>query len=153
MVFAPEPSSRRNFPISVKKIEWMSAAGADVGRYLRDKKYFLKTSRCRKCKTKLVWGDRTYEFDHKDNNNSNPSQKNCFLVCRNCHGKATKVEKRAIRDAFGFVSGYQTIKRKVSYKKPKAIAKAKAPSRKPVKVAARKRRKQREFNIFDQSTW
>jgi hypothetical protein len=119
MIFGPEPPSRRNFPISVKKIEWLDAAKADVGRYLRDKKYFVKTSYCRKCKIKLTWGDRTYEFDHKDNNNSNNSQKNCYLVCRNCHGKATKVEKRAIKDVFGSISGYQTIKRKVSYKKPK----------------------------------
>jgi len=122
MIFGFEPPARKNFTITTKRIEWMDAAGKNVGQFLRDKK-FVKTSYCRKCKTKLVWGDGTYNFDHKDNNPRNNSQKNCFLVCRNCHGKATKIEKRAIRGIFGEVIGHQTIKRKVSYKKPKSSAK------------------------------
>lgn len=32
---------------------------------------FVKSSKCRKCKTPLTWGDRSYEFDHKDNNSAN----------------------------------------------------------------------------------
>ena len=117
------PPGRRNFPISVKKIEWVSAADKDVMQYIRDKK-FVKTSYCRnpKCRRQLVWGDGTYNFDHKDNNPANISQRNCYLVCRICHGKATKIEKRAEKDIFGYVTGYRTIKRKVSYKKPKAVA-------------------------------
>ncbi|MFC2071144.1 hypothetical protein ACFLUU_00280 [Chloroflexota bacterium] len=116
MIFFDESPARRNFTITTKIVEWMSAAGKDVMQYLRDKK-FVKTSYCRKCRTKLTWGDRSYEFDHKDNNPRNNNQKNCYLVCRTCHGKATKIEKRAERDIFGNVVGYKTIKRKVGYKK------------------------------------
>jgi len=115
-----ESPARRNFTITTKRIEWMDAAGKNVAVYLRDKKKFVKTSYCRECGIKLIWGDGRYNFDHKDNNPRNNSQKNCFLVCRNCHGKATKIEKRAIREPFfGTVVGHQTIKRKVGYKKPK----------------------------------
>ena len=117
--FLGTEKKRKPFSLTAKKIEWMSAAGKDVMQYIRDKK-FVKTSKCRKCKRRLVWGDRSYEFDHKDNNSSNNSQKNCYLVCRNCHGKATKIEKRAVREPFlGTVIGHKTIKRKVGYKKPK----------------------------------
>ena len=119
MLFFDEAPARRNFSITQKKIEWISAAGKDVMQYLRDKK-FVKTSYCRRCKTKLTWGDGSYNFDHKDNNPRNNSQKNCYLVCRNCHGKVTKIEKRAVRGIFGEVIGHKTIKRKVGYKKPKS---------------------------------
>jgi len=122
MIFGLEPPTRRNFSIATKKIEWMSAAGKDVMQYVRDKK-FVKTSYCRKCGTKLTWGDGSYNFDHKDNNPRNNSQKNCYLVCRNCHGKVTKIEKRAVRGIFGEVVDYKTIKRKVGYKKPKSVKK------------------------------
>jgi 5-methylcytosine-specific restriction endonuclease McrA len=119
MLFFDEAPSRRNFTITTKRIEWMSAAGKDVMQYIRDKK-FVKTSYCRECGTKLIWGDGRYNFDHKDNNPRNNSQKNCYLVCRNCHGKATKFGKRAIREPFfGAIVGYRTIKKKVGYKKPK----------------------------------
>ena len=121
MMFFDEAPSRRNFSITQKKIEWMDAAGRDIVQFLRDKKFF-KTSYCRvkTCKRKLTWGDRSYDFDHKDNNPANNSQSNCYLVCRICHGKATKIEKRAVRGIFGEVEGYKTIKRKVGYKKPKS---------------------------------
>ena len=122
MIFGTESPARRNFTITTKRIEWMDAAGRDIGQFLRDKK-LVKTSYCRKCKTKLVWGDGTYNFDHKDNNPRNNSQKNCYLVCRNCHGKATKIEKRAIRGILGEIIGYKTIKRKIGYKKPKTSSK------------------------------
>jgi hypothetical protein len=148
MIFGPEPSARRNFSITQKKIEWMDAAGKNVAEYLRDKTKFVKTSYCRKCKTKLIWGDGSYNFDHKDNNPRNNSQKNCYLVCRNCHGKATKIEKRAERGFFGDIVGYKTIKRRVSYKKPKAattkkkvtkkkVAKKKVTKRAPKRVASK----------------
>ena len=123
-MFGFDSPTRKNFTITTKHIEWMDAAGRDIGKYLRDKK-FIKTSYCRKCKTRLVWGDGRYNFDHKDNNSRNNNQKNCYLVCRNCHGKATKIEKRAERDIFGNVVGYKTIKRKISYKKPKSTTKMK----------------------------
>ena len=101
-----------------KKIEWMLAAGRNpydkFGR-LR----FLKTSKCRECGTTLRWGDRRYNFDHKDNNPANNSQPNCYLVCRNCHGKHTIIKKRRMKNIFGDTVGYKTIKKKVGYKKPK----------------------------------
>jgi hypothetical protein len=140
MIFGPEPSARRNFTITTKRIEWMDAAGRNVGKFLRDKK-FVKTSYCRKCKTKLVWGDGTYNFDYKDNNPRNNSQKNCYLVCRNCHGQATKIDKRAVRDIFGGVAGYQTIKRRVSYKKPKSTATKKKSTKAKAKRITRKSKK------------
>jgi hypothetical protein len=141
MIFGPEPSVRRNFTITQKKIEWMDAAGKNVAEYLRSSAKFVKTSYCRQCKTKLVWGDGSYNFDHKDNNPRNNSQKNCFLVCRNCHGKATKIDKRAIRDIFGGVAGYQTIKRKVSYKKPKSTATKKKSTKATTKKVTSKSKK------------
>jgi hypothetical protein len=145
--FGPEPSARRNFTITTKRIEWMDAAGKNVAQFMRDKK-LVKTSYCRKCHRKLTWGDRTYEFDHKDNNKSNNSQKNCYLVCAICHRKATKIDKRAERDIFGNITGYKTIKRKVSYKKPKSattkrkvtkkkVARKKVTKRAPKRVASK----------------
>jgi hypothetical protein len=80
---------------------------------------FVKTSKCRNCGLTLKWGDRTYDFDHKDNNPANNSQNNCYLVCKICHGKHTRIEKRAVRGWFGEAVGYKTVKRKVGYKKPK----------------------------------
>jgi hypothetical protein len=139
MIFGYESPARRNFTITTKRIEWISATGGDVGSYLRDKKY-TKTSKCRRCKRKLTWGDHSYEFDHRDNNSSNNSQKNCYLVCRICHGKATKIDKRAIRDIFGGISGYQTIKKKVSYKKPttkKKVMKKRAANKVPKKAVSK----------------
>jgi hypothetical protein len=113
-----EPPARRNFRTVTKRIEWMDAAGKNVAQYLRDKK-FVKTSKCRQCGQGLVWGEGGYEFDHRDNNPANNSQKNCYLVCGTCHGRATKTEKRAVRGWLGEVEGYRTIKRKVGYKRPK----------------------------------
>ena len=140
MRFFDEPPARRNFTLTRKKIEWMDAAGKNVAEYLRDKTRFVKTSYCRvkTCRRKLTWGDGTYNFDHKDNNSSNNSQRNCFLVCRICHGKATKIEKRAERDILGNVAGYKTIKKKVSYKKPKSTTtKKKVTKSTPKKAASR----------------
>ena len=126
MIF-DEPPARRNFTIKTKRIEWLKAAGKSGEKALLDyltthKIGKLGPSKCRsrKCKTILRWGDGTYNFDHKDNNPRNNSQKNCYLVCRNCHGKATKIEKRAERDIFGNVVGYKAYKRKIGYKKPKS---------------------------------
>lgn len=112
-------AERKSFKISTKKIEWMLAAGKDPKEYT-EKKKFYETSYCRECKTKLMWGDGSYSFDHKDNNPANNRQSNCYLVCRNCHGKATRTKKIRERGFFGVVVGYKTIKLKVGYKKRKA---------------------------------
>ena len=117
-----EEKKRKPFSTKTKKIEWMLASGRrvyDTSGKLR----FVKTSICRECKTPLTWGDRTYNFDHKDNNPANNSQTNCYLVCRNCHGKATVIKKRKIKGIFGQTVGHQTIKKKVGYKKPKKTPK------------------------------
>ena len=127
MIFG-EPSARRDFTLKTKRIEWLKAAGKSGEKTLLEysttgKIGKLGPSKCRRCKTPLRWGDGTYNFDHKDNNPRNNSQKNCYLVCRNCHGKVTKIEKRAVRGIFGEVVDYKTIKRKVGYKKPRSSGK------------------------------
>ena len=121
---------RRAFTTRTKKIEWMKAGGHKSEQYT-EKKVFYKTSKCRRCSRKLTWGDRSYDFDHKDNNPANNSQRNCYLVCKVCHGKATVVGKRKIRDPyFHQVIGHETIKRKVGYKKTKKKTKKKRKQRK-----------------------
>jgi hypothetical protein len=109
-----EEKKRKPFSIKTKKIEWMLAAGKNP---YTDK--FVQISKCRECPRPLKWGERTYDFDHKDNNPANNSQKNCYLVCKVCHGKVTVVKKRRTTGIFGQTVGYKTIKKKVGYKKPK----------------------------------
>jgi hypothetical protein len=133
-VFFDESSTRKNFTLKTKRVEWLKAAGEKgenkLLKYLTEGKIpKLPLSKCRECKISLKWGDRTYNFDHKDNNPNNNSQNNCYLVCRNCHGKATKIEKHAVRDIFGGIIEYKTIKRKVSYKKPKGSARKNTSAR------------------------
>jgi len=123
-MFFEEKKKRKPFSTKTKKIEWMLASGRRVYD-TSGKLSFAKTSNCRECKTPLTWGDRTYNFDHKDNNPANNSQTNCYLVCRNCHGKATVIKKRKIKGIFGQTVGHKTIKKKVGYKKPKKSAKKK----------------------------
>lgn len=125
MLFWDEEKQRRDFTIATKRIEWLNAARTDNGKrvlqkYVQDGKVpsRMPRSKCRECKRTLVWGDGTYNFDHYDNNSSNNSQRNCYLVCRNCHGRATKT--RLVRELdpwFGTVIGYITQKLKVGYKK------------------------------------
>jgi len=117
---------RNPFKTSTKKMEWMRAAGKDPSDW-RTK--FVKTSKCRKCGRLLTWGSRTYDFDHKDNNPANNSLSNCYLVCKSCHGAATVIKKRRIKAPFGLVMGYETIKKKVGYKKPKKKLSPKKRSR------------------------
>ncbi len=123
---------RKPFKTSTKKMEWMSAAGKDP---LQWRTNFVKTSRCRWCKGTLTWGDRTYDFDHKDNNPVNNSQSNCYLVCRNCHGKHTVVGKRKVKDRFlGITIGHKTYKKKFGYKKPKkSTTRKKARTKRKIK--------------------
>lgn len=115
MLFGPD-KKRKTFKISTKKMEWLSAAGKDP---LQWRTNFVKASRCRQCGRTLHWGDRSYAFDHKDNNQANNSQSNCYLVCRICHGKATVIKKRKVKGLFGITVGHKTIKKKVGYKKPR----------------------------------
>jgi hypothetical protein len=145
---------RIEFSIVTKRIEWLSAGGESgkktLLKYITDKKVpaRMPRSKCRVCKIPLTWRSGTYNFDHKDNNSANISQKNCFLVCRNCHGKATKI--RVVRERepwFGSVVGYRVQRLKVGYKKTAkkpARKTGKKPAsktaRKPVKKTARKRR-------------
>ena len=105
-------------------------AGGHKPELYTEKGTFYKTSRCHnpKCRRKMTWGDRTYDFDHKDNNSSNNSQKNCFLVCKICHGKVTVIKKRKVRGLMGDVIGHETIKKKVGYKKPKPKKKKRVPA-------------------------
>ncbi len=148
MLFDPYGDSRgrKNFTIRIKKVEWLTAAHSQkatrgLETYLKTNKFDeTVTSKCRKCHIILKWGDRSYEFDHKNNNHSNNSQNNCYLVCRNCHGKATKIDKIKEYGLFGEVIGHKTIKRKVSYKKvPKEKKTIKtASSRRTTKLAPSK---------------
>jgi len=129
------------FSVVTKRVEWLKAAGTDNAKkvllkYLADDKVpaRLPRSRCRVCKTTLSWGSGTYNFDHKDNNSANASQKNCFLVCRNCHGHATKTKMVRERHPWtGEVIGYRPIKLRVGYKKT-----PKKPTGKTVKKSPRK---------------
>ena len=131
MLFWDEEKQRRDFSIVTKRIEWLSAAKADsakrvLKKYIEDGKVpsRIPRSKCRECKRNLTWGDGTYNFDHYDNNSANNSQRNCYLVCRNCHGGATRT--RLVRELdpwLGTVIGYVTQKLKVGYKKkPRKVA-------------------------------
>lgn len=120
-------NKRKAFKVSTKKIEWNKAAG----RAGDDDK---TTSKCRHCKRKLIWGSRTYDFDHKNNNPANNSQSNCYLVCKICHGRATVIKKKRVKDKFfGRTIGHKTIKVKAGYKKPKKIKKPKKRKKPKIK--------------------
>jgi hypothetical protein len=109
--YGESKKKRKPFKISTKKKEWNMAAGRDLAD-------FKSTSKCRKCKAYLIWGNRGYDFDHYNNDNSNNSQNNCKLLCKTCHGKATLIGKRKILDRFTRqIIGHKTIKKKVGYKK------------------------------------
>ena len=119
---------RKNFKLSTKKVEWNASAGRATDN-------FKTTSKCRKCPRRLTWKDGTYDFDHKNDNSSDNSQKNCYLVCKVCHGRVTKIGKRKVRTMLGV--RYQTIKKKVGYKKPKKKPlkkKSKPKERKPKSI-------------------
>ena len=124
MFWGDEKKKRKPFSIKKKKIEWAIAAGRKAYNS-SGKLDFVKTSNCRQCRRTLTWGDRTYDFDHKDNNPANDSQTNCYLVCKVCHGKHTKTKVIKERDFSGQVVGHKTIKLKVGYKKKTARKSAK----------------------------
>ena len=66
--------TRKNFSKKVKEEE------------LRRAKY-----RCRKCKVKIGSKYRGYHFNHKKHNWDN-SQKECQVLCLDCHWKLTKMQ-------------------------------------------------------------
>lgn len=126
-------SKRQPFKISTKKKEWNKAAGRSEGD-------FKKTSKCRvySCRRVLVWGSGAYDFDHKDNNPANNSQRNCWLVCKNCHGKHTKLGKKRVTTFIG--TTYKTYKKKVGYKK--------TTKPKPKRRKGKRKRRSNGYNQF-----
>lgn len=135
MFFFDNEKRRKPFSIKIKRIEWLDAAGESgkkpLLQYLADGKIpkRLPRSKCRVCGRPLTWGDRSYDFDHKDNNPANNSRRNCYLVCKICHGKATKTKLVKERLITGEVIGHKTIKLKVGYKKA-----AKKPAKKTTRI-------------------
>lgn len=109
-LFGKKKPGRKNFKVSTKKIEWNRAAG----RADDDDK---TTSKCRACGKRLVWGSGRYEFDHHNNRNSDNSQNNCRVKCRNCHGHETQPGVRTKRDMFGNVIERKRYMKKVGTKK------------------------------------
>ena len=57
---------------------------------LRKAKY-----KCRDCKKRLDFKNKLYHFNHKRNNWDN-SQKNCEVLCLNCHWKKTRKQLKKI---------------------------------------------------------
>ena len=124
-IYGKRISRRKAFKTSIKKRVWMKAGGHDSDKWGVS---FVRTSKCMnpRCKRKLKWGDRTYEFDHKDNNSANNSKRNCYLVCLFCHRKATKFGTRTMREKIsGMVIGKERYKKKVGYKKKRTRKKTK----------------------------
>lgn len=109
---------RKPFKTSTKKRVWMKAGGHNPDNWRTG---FIKTTRCMNphCKKVLKWDEHLYEFDHRDNNHANISEKNCYVVCLECHKKHTKIKKILIRGAIPLLDTHKTIKLKVGYKKQK----------------------------------
>jgi len=119
----------------------MLAAGRKKEEYT-EKKKFYKTSKCRRCKKKLTWDNKIYDFDHRDNNPANNRQGNCLLLCVECHRKLTKKETWRIVDRLtGEVVGHETKMAKVGLKKrkrTKTTAKSKTSKAKLSKTKTKK---------------
>jgi hypothetical protein len=108
---------RRNFKTSIRKRVWMRAGGHDPDKWRTG---FIKTSRCMglRCKKVLKWDEHHYQFDHRDNNHANISEKNCGLLCLECHKDYTKLKSVRVKHPFlPMLDGHKTIKLKVGYKK------------------------------------
>ncbi len=157
-------SQRRSFSIVTRKVEWLKAAGTDTAREVLQKcietqkpPSKMPRSKCRRCRRTLAWGDGTYDFDHYNNRSYDNSQRNCYLLCKNCHGKHTRTRQVAVYDPdTGEYLGTATQKLKVGYKKnPRKLARkttvrkptsrtpkksARKSVKKPVRKTARKRR-------------
>ena len=131
--FNTRTKHRKEFSTQVKKRTWMKARNSDPDLW---RSGFIKTCYCMnpRCGIKLIWGNGAYDFDHKDNNPSNNSKLNCFVVCKICHGKHTKTDKRAVYDQYRNFTGYKTIKKRVGYKKIRK------------KKIVRKRKRKKSYN-------
>ena len=128
-IYGKKISKRKAFKTSTQKRVWMKAGGHNPDNWRTG---FIKTSYCMspRCKRKIIWGDGTYEFDHYDNNNSNNSERNCWLVCLFCHRRATKFGTKTKREKLtGMVIGKERYKKKVSYKKTTKKKSSKKKSR------------------------
>lgn len=109
---------RKPFSTQTKKRVWMKAGGHNPDNWRTG---LAKTSKCMnpKCRgSVLKWGDKTYDWDHKDNDHSNNRESNCYLVHTYCHRKATVIKKKAVY-SYGFRVGSETYKKKAEYKKAK----------------------------------
>lgn len=116
-LFINNTPTKRRFKVSTKKRVWMKARKNDPDKWRTG---FIKTSYCmnKNCKKQLKWDKRhEFEFDHLNNDPSNNSEKNCFLVCNDCHKKHTVIGKRRQYNQLGMFTRYQTIRKKVGYKK------------------------------------
>lgn len=52
---------------------------------VKDKELELSKGCCRHCKKKLNIEYRCYDFNHKNGNKFDNSQKNCEVLCLDCH--------------------------------------------------------------------
>jgi hypothetical protein len=127
--------ARRPFSTQTKKRVWMKAGNHNPENW---RVGFVKTSYCMspRCRKKLSWDKKyEFEFDHKNNDSSNNSEKNCFIVCNDCHKKHTQFGSRAEYNAVGMYIGKRRFKKKVGYKKVK-------------RKISRKRKKYNNSNYF-----
>ena len=131
--FGSGKEARKNFPVSTKKMVWMTTAG-----YQHDAKFDKNVkSKCSQCHRTLIWGDRTYDFDHFNNNNSDNRPVNCKLVCVICHRKATKVKVVTKSNIWGLPTK-KTVLEKVGYKKPQKKSSTSSTVPKPKKAPPNK---------------
>jgi hypothetical protein len=118
---------RKPFSLQTQKRVWLKAGGHNPDNWRTG---FIKTSYCMRCGLKLTWKGGSYNFDHKNNNEADNRESNCYLACRNCHGKVTVVKKKVVRDRYtGWVVGHKTYKKKVGYKKVRRKPKPKKRKR------------------------
>lgn len=108
---------RKNFSSPTKKRVWMRAGGHNPNDWKKATKYTSKcmSSECKHKQMILRWGDKTYDWDHYDNNHANNAESNCYLVHTFCHRKATQFGSRT-KTAYGLTIGKERTKLKASYK-------------------------------------
>ncbi len=123
---------RKAFKISTKKIEWERAG-----------------SKCRECRMALKWGSGRYEFHHKNGNEADINQKNCWLICKNCHGEITKKQVKRVktRDMLGY-SKTKVVKRKVRTKAMKKVSRKLKKSTTGTKKKITKKKKKKKQDPF-----
>jgi hypothetical protein len=84
MIIFKEGSSRKEFSDETVENAWNEADG-----------------RCEKCDKELVWENRgrengrgCWEAHHKDGNSENNKEKNCRILCWECHKKTFGEDKK-----------------------------------------------------------